>query len=70
MIAPYIQNVLDHFENVKKAGRGWVAYCPIHENDGARHQPSLKIDIGEDGRALLHCHAGCPTPEHPFAQSD
>ncbi len=39
----------------RKNGRGWTACCPAHED----HTPSLSIDEGEDGRPLLHCHAGC-----------
>ena len=39
-----------------KAGRGWVACCPAH-ND---HTPSLAIDSAADGTILVHCFAGCP----------
>ncbi len=39
----------------KPNGRGWMARCPAH-ND---RKPSLSIAQGDDGRALLHCHAGC-----------
>lgn len=38
-------------------GRGrWSARCPAHQ-DGS---PSLRIGEGREGRALLHCFAGCP----------
>lgn len=37
-----------------RAGR-WVARCPAH----ADRAPSLSISEGRDGRALLHCFAGC-----------
>ncbi|MCC7409240.1 MAG: DUF3987 domain-containing protein, partial [Phycisphaeraceae bacterium] len=33
----------------------WMARCPAHED----RKPSLSIGEGDDGRALLHCHAGC-----------
>lgn len=36
---------------------GWIACCPAHED----RSPSLSIRAAEDGRVLLHCHAGCPT---------
>jgi hypothetical protein len=41
----------------KKAGNGWVARCPAHDDRRA----SLSIGEGEDGRVLVHCHAGCDT---------
>ncbi|MBN1461018.1 MAG: AAA family ATPase, partial [Armatimonadetes bacterium] len=34
----------------------WKATCPCHGDDA----PSLSITLGDDGRVLLHCHAGCP----------
>ena len=34
----------------------WVAPCPAHEDT----RPSLAITAGRDGRALVHCYAGCP----------
>ncbi|MBA3313340.1 MAG: DUF3987 domain-containing protein [Planctomycetaceae bacterium] len=33
----------------------WVALCPAHEDS----RPSLSIGRGDDGRALVTCHAGC-----------
>ena len=46
---------LGRFEGVQQSGGGWVARCPAHGDDN----PSLSIARGEDGRWLLHCHAGC-----------
>ena len=46
---------LGKFEGVQKSGGGWVARCPAHGDDN----PSLSIARGEDGRWLVHCHAGC-----------
>jgi hypothetical protein len=40
---------------VRKVGDGWTACCPAHED----RRPSLSINEGEDGRALVKCHAGC-----------
>lgn len=34
---------------------GWQARCPAHDDKN----PSLSLAEGDDGRALLHCHAGC-----------
>jgi len=39
-----------------------MALCPVHEGDGARHNPSLSIGQGREG-AVLKCFAGCPTEE-------
>lgn len=39
----------------RQAGKGWSARCPAHEDRRA----SLSIAEGDDGRALVHCHAGC-----------
>ncbi|HSY66702.1 MAG TPA: hypothetical protein VK829_19080 [Terriglobales bacterium] len=47
--------VLARLENVAKISAGWVARCPAH-NDNVN---SLSVGEGDDGRALLHCHAGC-----------
>jgi hypothetical protein len=38
----------------RKAGCGWTALCPAHDD---RH-PSLSISE-VDGKVLVHCHAGC-----------
>lgn len=46
---------LSRFEGVQQSGGGWVAKCPAHGDDN----PSLSIARGEDGRWLVHCHAGC-----------
>ncbi len=39
--------------------RGWkaTALCPVHSDTHS----SLSLDIGDNGRALVHCFAGCPT---------
>ncbi len=40
----------------QRAGRGWVAFCPAHDNT---RTPALSISEGRDGRLLVKCHAGC-----------
>ena len=47
--------ILARFPDAKKSSDGWIDKCPAHL-DGT---PSLSISEGADGRALLHCHAGC-----------
>ena len=39
----------------RRSGRGWVAKCPAH-ND---RNPSLSISGADNGKILVHCHAGC-----------
>ncbi len=54
-----IDKVLDALEikgsKAKRFGKKWKAQCPAH----ADTNPSLSIGEGHDGKALLHCHAGC-----------
>ncbi len=57
MSAP-IDDLLARLDNVKAAGVGqWTARCPAHDD----RQSSLSIGTGDDGRALVKCHAGCDT---------
>ncbi len=37
----------------------WSARCPAHED----RDPSLAIRQADDGRVLVHCHAGCTQGE-------
>jgi hypothetical protein len=57
-----VQRVLaalrDHGHEPKRSGEGWSCRCPAH-NDRI---PSLSIDAGDDGQALVYCFAEC-TPE-------
>lgn len=39
----------------RRSGKGWQCRCPSHED----RQASLSLSAGDDGRVLLHCHAGC-----------
>jgi putative DNA primase/helicase len=39
----------------RKSGAGYVGRCPAHDD----HEPSLSLRDGDDGRVLVHCHAGC-----------
>ncbi|MBQ8125660.1 MAG: hypothetical protein IJ173_12705 [Kiritimatiellae bacterium] len=49
------EDILARLEGVQESGGGWIARCPAHGDDN----PSLSIARGEDGRTLMHCHAGC-----------
>lgn len=57
--SPAAEKVLDRLEGVKPLGSGWVARCPAHEDD----DPSLKVDVDDVGKVLLHCHTGCTTTD-------
>jgi hypothetical protein len=39
----------------RRSGHDWQ--CPAHQDRKA----SLSVTEGRDGKAVLHCHAGCPT---------
>lgn len=41
----------------RRQGRDWL--CPAHDDQ----QASLSVAEGRDGRAVLHCHAGCSTED-------
>lgn len=65
MVAPtesYISpldNVLDRLDGVEEHNGYWQARCPTHSD----RNPSLSVSLGEDGRVLLNCHAGCETAD-------
>jgi hypothetical protein len=50
------KEILARLANVKETASGWTACCPGHED----RQASLSVSEGDEGRVLLHCHAGCP----------
>ncbi len=54
--APWLRELLAQLGSASsRNGRLWQ--CPAHVDSN----PSLALDEIEDGRALLHCHAGCST---------
>jgi len=55
MSSEAVERVLAKLPDAKRNGTGWIARCPAHDD----RKPSLSISEGDDGRALLHCHAGC-----------
>jgi hypothetical protein len=55
-----VERVLSRLDGVRRTGPGkWLAKCPAHA-DG---RPSLSVREGSDGRALVHCFAGCAVEE-------
>lgn len=53
------RDILTRLTKVKAQGDGWQACCPSHEDKNA----SLHVSIGNDGRTLLTCFAGCRTED-------
>ena len=39
----------------RRVDKGWNCRCPAHDDTN----PSLSIDQGDGGRALVYCHTGC-----------
>ena len=50
-----LENLLTKLPDAKRAGNGWSARCLAHDDRRA----SLSISEGDNGGAVLHCHAGC-----------
>lgn len=48
--------IIPNLKGVKQTGRDkWMALCPAHEDSS----PSLSVGVGDGGRLLLNCFAGC-----------
>jgi putative DNA primase/helicase len=47
--------ILTHLEGVRRTANGWQSRCPAHDDTNG----SLCISIGDDGRTLAYCQAGC-----------
>ena len=50
-----IAEILNQLGNYKEGGNGYLANCPAHDD---KHE-SLSVAESDDGKILLHCHAGC-----------
>jgi putative DNA primase/helicase len=50
-----VERIAKRLGGARKNGDGWDCRCPAHED----HDPSLSLSLGDDGRLLWHCHAGC-----------
>jgi hypothetical protein len=59
-------DVLNRLNGKRRSGDGWSAKCPAHED---AHN-SLSISVGEGGKVLLYCHAGCQYDSIVRALSD
>lgn len=54
-----LDDFLEKLDGVTRAGNGYVAICPSHDDTSA----SLGVTEGDDERILLQCYAGCSAPE-------
>jgi 5S rRNA maturation endonuclease (ribonuclease M5) len=52
-----LEILLEKLPNATKAGTGWSARCPAHDDRKA----SLSVSEGDNETALVNCHAGCAT---------
>ena len=57
-MAMKIDAFLSRLERVRRSANGWTARCPAHDDA----TPSLSVTLGEDGRILVKCFAGCDLP--------
>jgi hypothetical protein len=55
MRRPLPADVASRLEGIRPSGDGYVARCPAHDD----RSPSLSVSVSDDGKLLLHCHAGC-----------
>src|SRR5215216_2062083 len=55
-----VEKVLSRLEEHKERRGEFRARCPAHNGNSG---DSLSIKEGDDGRALLTCHAGCGQAE-------
>ena|SRR3990167_3139719 len=54
--SPLLVPVLNKLKRVRHSGSGWSAECPGHDDR------ANSLSVSEvDGKAILHCHAGCST---------
>ncbi len=54
-----MNSIVTTIADVRRDGKSRTARCPAHDDAHA----SLSIGMGQDGRVLLNCHAGCETPD-------
>jgi len=54
-----LELVLSRLGKWKQIKDHYMACCPAHDDSN----PSLSISLGEDGRVLLKCYAGCATED-------
>jgi len=55
-----VEDFLGRLKGVTEDGKGgWMACCPAHDD----HNPSMHVNVGDDGRILVKCFAGCSSDD-------
>lgn len=54
-----LSEILSRLKGVHGSGKQYSARCPAHDDKRA----SLSVSVGEDGKVLFNCHAGCTAQE-------
>lgn len=57
----YVTRVITELNELQEVEDGWKAKCPCsyHGVDGVDQSPSLHVTVGDKGRVLIYCQAGC-----------
>ena len=50
-----LEELLSRLTHVRRCGKGFTARCEAHDD----HENSLSVGVGDDGRVLVKCFAGC-----------
>lgn len=58
-----VESLLSRLQRVQQRGAGWEASCPVpsHGRGNGDVHPSLSINRGKNGCAVLTCRGGCET---------
>jgi hypothetical protein len=64
MVNRPIDLLLGQLDRIKQTGPvTWLASCPTANHKHGDRSRGLSIREGDDGRVLVHCHAGCAVHE-------
>lgn len=57
--------ILGRLQEVSDSGDAWVALCPClgHGDGRGDTNPSLRVAVGETGKVIIRCRAGCSTDD-------